>query len=100
MAAFVKPVIAGNWKMHKGPRDSGVLPRSFELREATRRTGRPLLPRRLAAPSGLPADRPPLGVQNIHWNARAFTGEISPAWPATRGRDSHSSDTPSAGTLR
>lgn len=81
--ANIKPVIAGNWKMHKGPAEA----RTF-IEQLT-----PLVPAMddrhvwlfppaisISAARAAAAARPDLriGVQNIHWeSAGAFTGETS-----------------------
>jgi triosephosphate isomerase (TIM) len=86
-----RPVIAGNWKMHKGPREAADFFDAF-LRQHDSRTDRTVLffPPALsvAATANALRDRPDigLGVQNIHWeSAGAFTGEISAAMAAQAG---------------
>ncbi|MGH7480692.1 MAG: triose-phosphate isomerase [Longimicrobiales bacterium] len=80
------PVIAGNWKMHKGPEAAAAFCHAFF--ERFRGPDGPTLllfppavsiPAVRAALDGLP-DRHEVavGVQNVHWEAEgAFTGEIS-----------------------
>lgn len=91
MAAFVKPVIAGNWKMHKGPSQTReFFSRFIELREATADRTILFFPPAvsLAAAVEALAGRPDLllGVQNIHWEREgAFTGEISPGMARDAG---------------
>jgi triosephosphate isomerase (TIM) len=83
MNDVVRPVLAGNWKMHKGPGATRDFFRDF-TRRVDASAGRTLMvfPPSLsltAAAAGL-QNRPDvrLGVQNIHWEADgAFTGEVS-----------------------
>ncbi|MBI4545707.1 MAG: triose-phosphate isomerase [Gemmatimonadetes bacterium] len=77
------PVIAGNWKMHKGPSATREFFRQFKPRYSPR-ADRTILffppAVSLAATMEMLPDRPDLGVgiQNIHWKDQgAFTGEIS-----------------------
>jgi triosephosphate isomerase len=77
------PVIAGNWKMNKGPDDTRAFFDEF-CRLHAPRSDRTLcfFPPALSLAAALEATaaRPDLrvGVQNIHWeSAGAFTGEIS-----------------------
>jgi triosephosphate isomerase (TIM) len=86
-----RPVLAGNWKMHKGPREAAAFFEAF-LREHAARDDRtvaffpPALS--LAAAREALAGRPDihLGVQNIHWeNAGALTGEVSAPMAAQAG---------------
>ncbi len=77
-----KPVIAGNWKMHKGPDAARRFCREF-AQVVTPASDRSILlfPPALsitAVRDGLAEHAIGLGVQNIHWEAQgAFTGEIS-----------------------
>jgi len=79
------PVIAGNWKMHKGPGATREFFERFKARYSPRpdRTVLFFPPAiSLAAALDMVQDRPDLqlGVQNIHWEPKgAFTGEISAA---------------------
>jgi triosephosphate isomerase len=75
-------VIAGNWKMHKGPEET----RAFLGQFSPRFPGPPptvlLFPPARSVPAALEAmgESPSvgIGVQNIHWEpSGAFTGEIS-----------------------
>ena len=81
--ALTTPVIAGNWKMHKGPSETREFFRDFAARYAPRsdRTVIFFPPAiSLLAAAETVADRPDLalGVQNVHWEPKgAFTGEIS-----------------------
>ena len=70
-------LIAGNWKMFKGPAGRAVLPRAREAdptastSSSARRTSRSRAVRRSPAPNRRPA-------QNVHWEDEgAYTGEIS-----------------------
>lgn len=77
-----KPVIAGNWKMHKGPESARKFCREF-AQVAPPADGRTVLifPPALsltAVRDGLSEHGIGLGVQDIHWEAKgAFTGQIS-----------------------
>jgi triosephosphate isomerase (TIM) len=86
-----RPVLAGNWKMNKGPGDATSFFSDF-LRRHHARDDRTLIffPPSLAfaAAAAAVADRPDirLGVQNIHWErSGAFTGEISADMAAQAG---------------
>jgi triosephosphate isomerase (TIM) len=86
-----RPVIAGNWKMHKGPRDTAAFFAAF-LAEHDARTDRTVIffPPTLSVAAAAAAlrDRADigLGVQNIHWeSAGAFTGEVSASMAAQAG---------------
>ena len=76
------PVVAGNWKMHKGPPATREYLRSFKLRHPPRADRTVILfppAVSLATAAELVRDRPDLhlGIQNIHWEPEgAFTGEI------------------------
>lgn len=91
MAAFAKPVVAGNWKMHKGPSQTReFFARFVDLSEP--RTDRTVLffPPAISLAAAVDAlrDRPDLllGVQNIHWETQgAFTGEIAPGMARDAG---------------
>jgi triosephosphate isomerase (TIM) len=80
-----RPVLAGNWKMNKGPEDATSFFAAFA--EAYRpRTDRTVIffPPALTFAACVTATRErsdlELGVQNIHWEENgAFTGEISAA---------------------
>jgi triosephosphate isomerase (TIM) len=86
-----RPVLAGNWKMHKGPHEAETFMKAFAERHAARRNATvvffpPALS--LAAARGALAGRDDigLGVQNLHWEpAGAFTGEISAGMAAEAG---------------
>lgn len=83
MSPLRKPVIAGNWKMYKGPADTVAFFDRFTVISAPR-TDRTVVffPAAVSLPAAAQRlrDRPDigLGVQNIHWEGEgAFTGEIS-----------------------
>jgi triosephosphate isomerase (TIM) len=75
------PVIAGNWKMHKGPESARKFCREFAQVVPTTDRTLLLFPPAIAITAvrdGLAEHRVGLGVQNIHWeDGGAFTGEIS-----------------------
>jgi triosephosphate isomerase (TIM) len=91
MNGVQRPVLAGNWKMHKGPGAARAFFRDFTHRvEASARRTIVLFPPSLslaaaaAAVQGRPDVR--IGVQNIHWEADgAFTGEVSAAMAREAG---------------
>lgn len=90
MARNGEPVIAGNWKMHKGPGQAQSFLREFL--DLHPRTERPVLvfPGAVAlqAAADMTQDRPDVrvGVQNIHWEPKgAFTGETSAAMARDAG---------------
>lgn len=85
------PVLAGNWKMNKGPADATSFFSDFLSRHSAR-DDRTLIffppALALAASADAVAERPDirLGVQNIHWErSGAFTGEISADMAAQAG---------------
>jgi triosephosphate isomerase len=77
------PVIAGNWKMHKGPTETGEFCARFAELAATREDCTLILfPPAISLTTAVAVLGEEqglyLGVQNIHWEpAGAFTGEIS-----------------------
>ena len=82
MPELSKPVIAGNWKMHKGPSEGREWVDAFLA--ASPENGRTIVVFPPAASIAVIAwalrEREDilLGVQNIHWEAKgAFTGETS-----------------------
>ena len=83
-------VIAGNWKMHHGPKDTRAFFAGLTL-PANAGTHEVLVfPPTLSLAAALgSADRDPriqLGVQNIHWEEKgAFTGEVSAAMAKDAG---------------
>jgi triosephosphate isomerase (TIM) len=89
--SMMRPVIAGNWKMHKGPRDTAAFFDAF-LAEHEARADRTVVffPPALAVAAAADALRDRrdigIGVQNIHWeSAGAFTGEVSASMAAQAG---------------
>jgi triosephosphate isomerase (TIM) len=85
------PVIAGNWKMHKGPGEAAAFFREFAAHHLPR-VDRTVLffPPAISFAAAVEAirDRPDLGlgVQNLHWETQgAFTGEISAPMAAAAG---------------
>ena len=82
MESSSTPVIAGNWKMHKGPESARKFCREF-IQVAPPVSGRTILVFPPALSVGTVRDalsehRIGVGVQNIHWEEQgAFTGEIS-----------------------
>ena len=86
----MRPVVAGNWKMHQSPSETRAFFDAFAPRAA------PPGPQVLVFPPAVSveaavhavADRPhvDVGVQNIHWEEKgAFTGETSAAMAADAG---------------
>jgi triosephosphate isomerase (TIM) len=89
--AVRRPVLAGNWKMHKGPAEASAFFDAF-LRAHAPDPGRSVVffppALSLAAAAEAVRDRADvaLGVQNIHWEASgAFTGESSAQMAAEAG---------------
>jgi triosephosphate isomerase (TIM) len=78
-----RPVLAGNWKMNKGPKEATSFIHAFVAAHSVRDDATVVLfPPALsiaAARDGLRGrDDIALGVQNVHWEpAGAFTGELS-----------------------
>jgi len=75
-------VIAGNWKMHKGPDETRAFFRALTLPESPPVAEYIVFPPSLSVTAAVesPARDPRIavGVQNIHWeDAGAFTGEVS-----------------------
>ncbi len=83
-------VIAGNWKMHKGPSETRAFLRSFDPEPPDEGVLLLLFPPALSVaaaveecPDALPLA---IGVQNVHWEEEgAFTGEISARMAADAG---------------
>jgi triosephosphate isomerase (TIM) len=89
--AVARPIIAGNWKMQKGPREAEAFFADFVERYAAH-DDRTIIffPPAIAISAAATAvqSRPDilLGVQNIHWEAAgAFTGEVSAGMAAQAG---------------
>lgn len=89
--ATTRPVIAGNWKMHKGPSEATSFFEEFLGLHAPRSDRSVIFfPPALsfAAAAAAVRGRPDiaLGVQNAHWaSAGAFTGEVSAPMAAQAG---------------
>ncbi|HEX6134161.1 MAG TPA: triose-phosphate isomerase [Longimicrobiales bacterium] len=86
-----RPVLAGNWKMNKGPSEAEAFFREF-IRLYEPRADRTVVffPPAISLPAAGAAlvGRPDigLGVQNIHWEeSGAFTGEVSAGMAAAAG---------------
>lgn len=79
----IRPVLAGNWKMHKSPEETHAFFRAFlDASPAAADRHVWFFPPAVSIPAALEATaaRPDvlIGIQNIHWEASgAFTGEIS-----------------------
>lgn len=93
MRAPRKPVLAGNWKMHKGPGETleffSAFLAAYPLREDR---GVVFFPPALSLDAALAASalRPDIrcGVQSVHWEASgALTGEISASLAAASGAE-------------
>jgi triosephosphate isomerase len=83
-------VIAGNWKMHHGPRETRAFFASLSLPAAAGSHELLVFPTTLSLAAAVAApERDPrvqLGVQNIHWEDKgAFTGEVSAAMAREAG---------------
>jgi triosephosphate isomerase len=86
----MRPVIAGNWKMHKGPTETRSFFESFAPHAAPDDVTILFFPpaASLSEAADCLAGRPGmgLGVQNIHWEEKgAFTGETSATMAADAG---------------
>jgi triosephosphate isomerase (TIM) len=86
---FATPVIAGNWKMHKGPESARKFCREFaQVAPAGPRTVI-LFPPAISLTvvrAALAEHHVHVGIQNIHWETQgAFTGEISPTMAREAG---------------
>lgn len=91
MTELQRPVIAGNWKMHKGPSEAAAFFSAF-LEQTTVPPDRTLVffPPAISITAARAAIRGRsdilLGVQNLHWETHgAFTGEISAPMAADAG---------------
>jgi triosephosphate isomerase len=73
-------VIAGNWKMHRGPTETRAFFAALSLDDVPERHEILLFPPAVSLAAAFRA-RPPrvqLGIQNVHWEDEgAFTGELS-----------------------
>lgn len=83
----MKPVIAGNWKMHLTPEQAAAFMAEFDVSDLPVTTL--IFPTALCvgAVRGAAAEKGiGIGVQNVHWEASgAFTGEISAELAAAAG---------------
>lgn len=75
-------VVAGNWKMHHGPRDTRAFFAALELPANAASHEVLVFPPSLSLAAAVSApERDPriqLGIQNIHWEDKgAFTGEVA-----------------------
>jgi triosephosphate isomerase (TIM) len=86
---FETPVIAGNWKMHKGPDAANRFCREFVQVVPTTTRTIVIFPPALSLTvvrAALAEHRIAVGVQNLHWEAEgAFTGETSPTMARDAG---------------
>ncbi|MBW2148898.1 MAG: triose-phosphate isomerase [Deltaproteobacteria bacterium] len=79
-----RPIIAGNWKMHKGPDETiafldELLPRVSNIEDREVVIAPPFVSL-ITAARRLRGSRVKLSAQNCHWENRgAFTGEVSPS---------------------
>src|SRR5688572_28689932 len=86
-----RPVLAGNWKMNKGPDEAREFCEAFEAAYAARDDRTVVFfPPAISLPAAREAFRSrgdiALGVQNVHWEKNgAFTGEISAAMASQAG---------------
>ena len=83
-------VIAGNWKMHKGPAETRAFFAALSLSGVARSTELLVFPPAVSLSTARQAPerdvRVQLGVQNIHWEAEgAFTGETSAGMAVAAG---------------
>jgi triosephosphate isomerase (TIM) len=90
-STFATPVIAGNWKMHKGPDAARMFCREFAQVAPTTSRTLIIFPPALSLTvvrAALAEHRIAVGVQNIHWeSAGAFTGETSPLMAREAGAE-------------
>ncbi|MEO0071469.1 MAG: triose-phosphate isomerase [candidate division WOR-3 bacterium] len=86
----ILPLIAGNWKMHKGPKEAGGFAQELKKRVAGL-TGREVVvfPSFVSLPvvaEVLRGSNISYGAQNVFYELKgAFTGEVSPAFLAEIG---------------
>lgn len=87
-------IVAGNWKMNHGPRETRRFFEAFRLPEPAAETTVLIFPpaisfeaaKRALEETGTPSRSVALGVQNVHWEAAgAFTGETSAEQAAEAG---------------
>ncbi|MEW5762365.1 MAG: triose-phosphate isomerase [Bacillota bacterium] len=85
-----RPIIAGNWKMHKTPAEALAFVEDFLPRIAGLRGVEvvlcPAFPALVPVAGALAGSPVALGAQNMYWEVRgAFTGEVSPPMLAAAG---------------
>jgi triosephosphate isomerase (TIM) len=86
-----RPVLAGNWKMHKGPQEAAAFMQAFidehDVRDDATVLFFPPAISLTAARDALRGRKDiALGVQNVHWeSAGAFTGETSAVMASQAG---------------
>lgn len=86
-----RPVLAGNWKMNRGPQETAAffdrfLPAHEPAADRTVIVFPPALSVAAAAAAIAGRDDIQLGVQHVHWEATgAFTGEVSAVMAAQAG---------------
>jgi triosephosphate isomerase (TIM) len=86
-----RPVLAGNWKMHKGPQEATSFMQAFvgafdPRNDATVIFFPPALSLAAAREALRGRDDIALGVQHVHWEASgAFTGEVSAVMASQAG---------------
>lgn len=85
-----RPLIAGNWKMYKGPRETGAFIKEFlPLVAANVEVEIVLCPAFVSLPAAIAAGEGKaikIGAQDTYWEREgAFTGEVSPAMLAEVG---------------
>jgi triosephosphate isomerase len=84
-----QPVIAGNWKMHKGVAETSAFLEELLHAEPTSEVEVVVCPPYTSLPQAamlLTASTISLGAQNVHWSSSgAFTGEVAPAMLAELG---------------
>ena len=83
-------VIAGNWKMHRGPAETRAFFQALRIEGVPEHHELLVFPPAisLAAAVGARPARVRLGVQNIHWEDEgAFTGELSASMALEVGAD-------------
>ncbi|HSJ25743.1 MAG TPA: triose-phosphate isomerase [Longimicrobiales bacterium] len=89
--SVMKPVLAGNWKMHKGPKEATSFLADFLARHHARTDATVIFfPPAISLTAARQAlhgrEDVALGVQNIHWEpAGAFTGEVAAGMAAQAG---------------
>jgi triosephosphate isomerase len=84
-----RPLLAGNWKMHKGPEETSAFLEGLVAEDLPGSVDVLVCPPMVSLPVAamvLTASDVSLGAQNVHWEASgAFTGEVSAAMLAEVG---------------